>query len=111
MSRRATDMKKLLIGLLLTGNAFGATIKIEATTKDAFGAWFMPTRIDSTSTINIGQGYVCTNMVRKEKFQLLCRHNNRNILIYTDSTPQKDAIIATPDMVVKITTMINKNNK
>ena len=50
-------MKKLLIGLLLTGNAFGATIKIEATTKDAFGAWFMPTRIDSTSTIMIGQGY------------------------------------------------------
>jgi len=42
---------------------------------------------------------------------LLCRHNNRNVLIYTDSTPQKDAIIATPDMVVKITTMRNKNDK
>ena len=104
-------MKKLLLGLLLIGSAHASTIKIEATTKDAFGAWFMPTRIDSTSTIMIGQGYVCTNMVRKEKFQLLCRHNNRNILIYTDSTPQKDAIIATPDMVVKITTMRNKNDK
>jgi len=104
-------MRKLLLGLLLTGNAFGATIKIEATTKDAFGAWFMPTRINSTSTIMIGQGYVCTNMVRGEKFQLLCRHNNRNVLIYTDSTPQKDAIIATPEMVVKITTMEEKNDK
>ena len=104
-------MKKLLIGLFLIGSAHASTIKIEATTKDAFGAWFKPTRINSTSTINIGQGYVCTNMVRGEKFQLLCRHNNRNVLIYTDSTPQKDAIIATPDMVVKITTMRNKNDK
>ena len=106
-------MKKLLAltALILTTTSMAATIKIEATTKNSFGAWFMPTRIDSTSTINIGQGYVCTNMVRKEKFQLLCRHNNRNVLIYTDSTPQKDAIIATPDMVVKITTMRNKNDK
>ena len=104
-------MKKLLLGLLLIGSAHGATIKIEATTKDAFGAWFMPTRIDSTSTITLGQGYSCTNMVRGEKFQLLCRHNNRNVLIYTDSTPQKDAIIATPQMVIKITTMRNKNDK
>ena len=104
-------MKKLLLGLLLIGSANASTIKIEATTKDAFGAWFMPTRIDSTSTITLGQGYSCTNMVRKEKFQLLCRHNNRNVLIYTDSTPQKDAIIATPEMVVKITTMRNKNDK
>ena len=106
-------MKKLLAltALILTTTSMAATIKIEATTRDAFGAWFMPTRINSTSTINIGQGYVCTNMVRKEKFQLLCRHNNRNVLIYTDSTPQKDAIIATPEMVVKITTMRNKNDK
>ena len=101
-------MKKLLLGLLLIGSANASTIKIEATTKDAFGAWFMPTRINSTSTINIGQGYVCTNMGRGEKFQLLCRHNNRNILIYTDSTPQKDAIIATPEIVVKITTLGEK---
>ena len=106
-------MKKLLAltVLILTTTSMAATIKIEATTRDAFGAWFMPTRINSTSTINIGQGYVCTNMVRGEKFQLLCRHHNKNVLIYTDSTPQKDAIIATPDMVVKITTMRNKNDK
>ena len=103
-------MKKLLAltVLILTTTSMAATIKIEATTRSAFGAWFMPTRIDSTSTINIGQGYVCTNMVRKEKFQLLCRHNNRNVLIYTDSTPQKDAIIATPQIVVKITTLGKK---
>ena len=106
-------MKKLLTltALILTTTSMAATIKIEATTRDAFGAWFMPTRINSTSTITIGQGYVCTNMVRGEKFQLLCRNNNRNVLIYTDSTTQKDAIIATPDMVVKITTMRNKNDK
>ena len=106
-------MKKLLAltALILTTTSMAATIKIEATTRDGFGAWFMPTRINSTSTINIGQGYVCTNMVRGEKFQLLCRHHNRNVLIYTDSTPQKDAIIATPQMVVKITTMRNKNDK
>ena len=106
-------MKKLLAltALILPTTSMAATIKIEATTRDAFGAWFMPTRIDSTSTINIGQGYVCTNMIRGSKFQLLCRKGGRNILIYTDSTPQKDAIIATPDMVVKITTMRNKNDK
>ena len=104
-------MKKLLLGLLLIGSAHASTIKIEATTNDAFGAWFMPTRIDSTSTITIGEGYVCTNMIRGGKFQLLCRHNNRNVLIYTDSTPQKDAIIATPQMVIKITTMRNNNDK
>ena len=106
-------MKKLLAltALILTTTSMAATIKIEATTKDAFGAWFMPTRIDSTSTIMIGQGYVCTNMVRGDKFQLLCRNNGRNVLIYTDSTPQKDAIIATPEMVVKITTMDEKNDK
>ena len=103
-------MKKLLAltVLILTTTSMAATIKIEATTRDAFGAWFMPTRINSTSTINIGQGYVCTNMVRKEKFQLLCRHHNKNVLIYTDSTPQKDAIIATPEIVVKITTLGEK---
>ena len=106
-------MKKLLAltALILTTTSMAATIKIEATTRDAFGAWFMPTRINSTSTINIGQGYVCTNMIRGSKFQLLCRHHNKNVLIYTDSTPQKDAIIATPQMVVKITTMRNKNDK
>ena len=106
-------MKKLLAltALILTTTSMAATIKIEATTRDSFGAWFMPTRIDSTSTINIGQGYVCTNMVRKEKVQLLCRHNNRNVLIYTDSTPQKDAIIATPEIVVKITTLGKKSDK
>jgi len=98
-------MKKLLIGLLLIGSAHASTIKIEATTNDAFGAWFIPTTFDTTSTINIGQGYVCTNVVRGEKFQLLCRKDNKNLLIYTDSTPQKDAIIATPQMVIKITTM------
>ena len=106
-------MKKLLAltVLILTTTSMAATIMFEATTRCAFGALFMPTRINSTSTINIGQGYVCTNMVRGEKFQLLCRHHNKNVLIYTDSTPQKDAIIATPEMVVKITTMEEKNDK
>ena len=106
-------MKKLLAltALVLTTTSMAATIKIEATTKNSFGAWFMPTRIDSTSTITLGQGYSCTNMVRGKKFQLLCRRMGRNLLIYTDETPQKDAIIATPDIVVKITTMEEKNDK
>ena len=67
--------------------------------------------IRSEQPLTIGQGYACTNMIRGGKFQLLCRHNGRNVLIYTDSTPQKDAIIATPDMVVKITTMRDNNDK
>ena len=104
-------MKKLLAltALILTTTSMAATIKIEATTRDAFGAWFMPTRINSTSTINIGQGYVCTNMVRGEKFQLLCRQHGMIVLLYRDNTPQKDAVLATPKAIVSITTVKEKN--
>ena len=104
-------MKKLLIGLLLTGNAFGATIKIEATTRDGFGAWFMPTHQTATASTSIGNGVECLNVVKDGKFQMVCQRNGNKFLIYTDNTPQKDAIIATPEMVVKITTMEEKTNK
>ena len=98
-------MKKLLLGLLLIGSAHGATIKIEATTDSSFHAWFMPTNHDSVATVTLGQGYSCTNMIRGEGFQLLCRKDNKNIIIYQDKTPQKDATIATPHIIIKITTL------
>jgi hypothetical protein len=100
-------MKNLtLIAALLMGGALqAATIKIEATTESSFHAWFMPTNHNSTSTVNLGQGYSCTNMVRGKDFQLLCRKDNKNIIIYQDKTPQKDATIATPHIVIKITTL------
>ena len=45
-------MKKLLIGALLISSAHGATIKIEATTDTGFGAWFMPTNINTVNANN-----------------------------------------------------------
>tara|TARA_R100001480_G_scaffold29891_1_gene40816 strand:- start:48 stop:362 length:315 start_codon:yes stop_codon:yes gene_type:complete len=104
-------MKKLLIGLLLIGSAHGATIKIEATTDSNFGAWFMPSNIDSAATIFIERGLSCTNTVKGGSFQLMCQRNGQKLLIYQDKTPQKDAIIATPEIVVKITTMRDNNDK
>jgi hypothetical protein len=98
-------MKKLLLGLLLIGSANASTIKIEATTDSSFHAWFMPTNHDSVATVTLGQGYSCTNMIRGEGFQLLCRKDNKNIIIYQDKTPQKDATIATPHIIIKITTL------
>jgi len=35
----------------------------------------------------------------------LCRKDNKNIIIYQDKTPQKDATIATPHIIIKITTL------
>ena len=98
-------MKKLLIGALLIGSAHGATIKIEATTDTGFGAWFMPTRIDSVARTFIEKGVNCLNSIKGGSFQMVCQRNGKKILIYQDKTPQKDAIIATPDIIVKITTL------
>ena len=98
-------MKKLILGALLVSNAYGATIKIEATTKTGFGAWFMPTYIDTSTTTFIEKGVNCVNIVKDKSFQLICQKNGNKFFIYQDKTPQKDAIIATPDIVVKITTM------
>ena len=39
---------------------------------------------------------------------MVCQRNGNKFLIYTDNTPQKDAIIATPEIVVKITTLGEK---
>ena len=98
-------MKKLLIGALLIGSAHASTIKIEATTDGGFGAWFMPSNIDSESTIFIERGLNCVNIIKSGSFQLMCQRNGQKLLIYQDKTPQKDAIIATPEIVIKITTM------
>jgi hypothetical protein len=100
-------MKKLIaIAALVMGTAsMATTIKIEATTDSSFHAWFMPTNHDSVATVTLGQGYSCTNMIRGEGFQLLCRKDNKNIIIYQDKTPQKDATIATPHIIIKITTL------
>ena len=48
------------------------------------------------------------NVVKDGKFQMVCQRNGNKFLIYTDNTPQKDAIIATPEIVVKITTLGEK---
>ena len=101
-------MKKLLLGLLLIGSAHASTIKIEATTRDGFGAWFMPTHQTATARTSIGNGVECLNVVKDGKFQMVCQRNGNKFLIYTDNTPQKDAIIATPQIVVKITTLGKK---
>jgi len=98
-------MKKLILGALLVSNAYGATIKIEATTKTGFGAWFMPTTVDAVVTTFIENGVNCINRVKGKKFELICQKNGNKFLIYQDSTPQKDAVIATPEIVIKITTL------
>ena len=103
-------MKKLLAltALILTTTSIAATIKIEATTRDGFGAWFMPTHQTATARTSIGNGVECLNVVKDGKFQIVCQRNGNKFLIYTDNTPQKDAIIATPQIVVKITTLGEK---
>ena len=98
-------MKTLILGVLLIGSAHAATIKIEATTKTGFGAWFMPTTVDAVVTTFIENGVNCINRVKGKKFELICQKNGNKFLIYQDSTPQKDAVIATPEIVIKITTL------
>ena len=71
----------------------------------------MPTHQTATARTSIGNGVECLNVVKDGKFQMVCQRNGNKFLIYTDNTSQKDAIIATPEMVVKITTMEEKTNK
>ena len=97
-------MKKLIIGALLIGSAHAATVKIEARTNDGFGAWFIPTRINSVVVNKIGTT-TCTSTIEGKGFQLICEIKSGKVLIYQDQTPQKDAIIATPEIVVNIITL------
>ena len=99
-------MKILILGMLLVGNVNALTIKIEAKTKDGFSSWFMPTRVNGVSTNRIGSTE-CTTVTKGKAFQLVCEHSGEKILIYQDQTPQKDAIIATPNLVIKIETQVN----
>ena len=98
-------MKTLIIGMLLIGSAHATTVKIEATTDTGFGAWFIPTNFDSVTTTFIEKGVNCINKVKGRSFELICQKNGKKFLIYQDHTPQKDATIATPEIVIKITTM------
>ena len=97
-------MKTLILGMLLVGSAHAATVKIEARTDDGFSSWFQPTRIDSVVVNKIGL-ITCTSIVKGKKFQLICEIKRGKVLIYQDQTPQKDAVIATPNIVVKIITV------
>ena len=99
-------MKKLIIGMLLTSNCYALTIKIEAKTKDGFSSWFMPTRVNGVSTNQIGSTE-CTTVTKGKAFQLICERSGEKVLIYQDQTPEKDAIIATPNLVIKIETQVN----
>lgn len=98
-------MKGLILGMLLTSNCYALTIKIEAKTKDGFSSWFMPTRINGVSTNRIGSTE-CTTVTKGKAFQLVCERSGEKVLIYQDQTPQKDAIIATPNLVIKIETQM-----
>ena len=98
-------MKTLILGLLLIGSAYATTVKIEATTDTGFGAWFIPTNFDNIVTTIIEKGVDCIIKVKGRSFELICQKNGKKFLIYQDHTPEKDATIATPNIVVKITTM------
>jgi hypothetical protein len=99
-------MKTLILGMLLVGNVNALTIKIEAKTKDGFSSWFMPTRVNGVSTNRIGSTE-CTTVTKGKAFQLVCEESGEKVLIYQDQTPQKDAIIATPNLIIKIETQVN----
>jgi len=96
-------MKTLILGMLLVGNVNALTIKIEAKTKDGFSSWFMPTRVNGVSTNRIGSTE-CTTVTKGKAFQLVCEESGEKILIYQDQTPEKDAIIATREILIVIET-------
>ena len=101
-------MKKLIIGALLMGNvASASTLRIEARTGTGYASWFMPTTLNGVSTNMIGST-TCTTTTEGKGFQLICETVAGKILIYQDETPRRDAIIATPGIVVKIVTMEKK---
>jgi len=96
-------MKGLIIGMLLTSNCYALTVKIEAKTRDGFSSWFMPTRVNGVSTNRIGSTE-CTTVTEGKAFQMICERSGEKILIYQDQTPQKDAVIATRDILIVIET-------
>lgn len=100
-------MKALIIGALLMGSAYGGTLRIEARTDEGYGSWFMPTTLNGVSTNRIGST-TCTTTTEGKGFQLICETVAGKILIYQDETPRRDAIVATPGIVVKIVTMEKK---
>jgi hypothetical protein len=96
-------MKILILGMLLTSNCYALTIKIEAKTRDGFSTWFMPTRVNGVSTNQVGSTE-CTTVTEGKAFQIICEESGEKILIYQDQTPQKDAVIATREILIVIET-------
>jgi len=100
-------MKTLILGALLISNAYGGTLKIEAKTDKGYASWFMPTSLNGVSVNRIG-ATTCTTTTKGKAFQLICETVAGKILIYQDETPRRDAIVATPGIVIKIVTMEKK---
>jgi len=93
--------------LLMGTVASASTLRIEARTGTGYASWFMPTTLNGVSTNKIGST-TCTTTTEGKGFQLICETVAGKILIYQDETPRRDAIIATPGIVVKIVTMEKK---
>jgi hypothetical protein len=106
-------MKKLLaIAALMIGTtSMASTVLVTIKTPKTTKSWFMPTTIDSTTINTVGNTsnhLTCTTTVQGKEFQLLCRQHGMIVLLYRDSTPQKDAVLATPKAIVAITTVKGK---
>ena len=106
-------MKKLLAiaALTMSMTSMASTVLVTIKTPKTTKSWFMPTTIDSTTVNAVGNSQdhlTCTTTVQGKEFQLLCRQHGMIVLLYRDSTPQKDAVLATPKAIVAITTVKGK---
>jgi hypothetical protein len=106
-------MKKLLAltALMIGTTSMASTVMVSIKTPKATKSWFMPTTINSTTINTVGNTsdhLTCNTTVQGKEFQLLCRQHGMIVLLYRDSTPQKDAILATPKAIVAITTVKGK---
>ena len=106
-------MKKLLAltALMIGTTSMASTVLVTIKTPKTTKSWFMPTTIDSTTINTVGNTsnhLTCTTTDQGKQFQLLCRQHGMIVLLYRDSTPQKDAVMATPKAIVAITTVKTK---
>jgi hypothetical protein len=106
-------MKKLLALAVLTMSmtSMASTVLVTIKTPKTTKSWFMPTTINSTTINTVGNTsnhLTCTTTVQGKEFQLLCRQHGMIVLLYRDSTPQKDAVLATPKAIVAISTVKSK---
>ena len=106
-------MKKLLVlgMLMMSMTSMASTVLVTIKTPKATKSWFMPTTINSTTINTVGNTsdhLTCTTTIENKQFQLLCRQHGMIVLLYRDSTPQKDAVLATPKAIVAISTVKSK---